>query len=267
MMIRVAGVASCVFLLAAGCATGGPGHGAGQGPDGQLDGRTFLSTAVTESGVPRPLVEGSRIRIAFNKGQVHADAGCNQLSGPYTVDGSALVVNELAMTEMACQPSERMDQDTWLGALLSSRPTINVRGDTLVIANNTSEVTMVDREVADPDRALVGPRWRVESLIAGDAVSSTPGDAEAHVTFSADGRVTGSTGCNQFGGVYAATAGSITFSQIFTTKKACFGGANLLESAVTVLFDGRPVPYRIDADQMTLTYANGTGGLQLRAVA
>jgi heat shock protein HslJ len=30
------------------------------------------------------------------------------------VDGTTLVVDELAMTEMACQPAERMDQDTWL---------------------------------------------------------------------------------------------------------------------------------------------------------
>ncbi len=266
-MIRVASVVSCICVLAAGCASGGPGSRTSQGPGAEIDGRTFLSTAVVENGTARPLVEGSRIRIRFDNGRLNADAGCNQLSGPYTVDGSALVVNELAMTEMACQPPERMDQDTWLAGLLNSRPTINVSGDTLVLTNGMSEVTMADREVVDPDRALVGPRWRVESLIAGDAVSSIPGDAEAYLMFSADGRLTGYTGCNQFGGAYAATAGSITFGQVAMTKKACFGGANLLESAVTVLFDGRPVPYRIDADQMTLTYANGTGGLQLRAVA
>jgi heat shock protein HslJ len=233
----------------------------------ELDGRTFLSTAVTENGAARPLVEGTRIRIAFHEGRLNADAGCNQLTGPYTVDGTTLVVDELAMTEMACQPAERMDQDTWLAAVLAGRPTINVSGDTLVLTSGSREVTMLDREVADPDRALAGPRWRVESLIAGDAVSSTPGDAEAYFTFSTDGRISGSTGCNQFGGTYTATAGSITFSQIAMTKKACYGGANVLEMAVTVVFDGRPVPYRIDADRLTLTYASGSGGLQLRAAA
>jgi hypothetical protein len=51
------------------------------------------------------------------------------------------------------------------------------------------------------------------------------------------------------------------------TKKACLGGANTLEKAVTALFDGRPVPYTIDADVLTVTYPSGTGGLQLRANA
>ena len=61
-----------------------------------------------------------------------------------------------------------------------------------------------------------------------------------------------------------ATADTITFSQVAMTKMACPGAVNALEMAVTVLFDGRPGAYRIEANQMTLTYADGTGGLQLR---
>jgi heat shock protein HslJ len=95
-------------------------------------------------------------------------------------------------------------------------------------------------------------------------VSSTPGGTEAHFTFAADGRVTGNTGCNQFNGAYAAAADTITFSQVAMTKMACPGPINALEMAVTVLFDGRPGAYRIEANQLTLTYADGTGGLQLR---
>jgi heat shock protein HslJ len=61
-------------------------------------------------------------------------------------------------------------------------------------------------------------------------------------------------------------ADTITFSQVGMTKKACPGAVDTLEKAVTVLFDGRPVPYRIDANQLTLTYPDGTGGLHLRAL-
>jgi hypothetical protein len=34
---------------------------------------------------------------------------------------------------------------------------------------------------------------------------------------------------------------------------------------VTKLFAGGPVAVRIEADQMTVTYSDGSGGLQLRA--
>ncbi len=163
-------------------------------------------------------------------------------------------------------PAARAEQDTWLADLLGSRPTISLNGDTLVLTGESSQVTLLDRQVADPDRELVGPRWRVETIIKGDVASSAPGEAESHFTFDAGGRVTGNTGCNQFSGAYQATADTLTFSQVGMTKKACPGAVNALELAVTVVFDGRRVPYRIEANQLTLTYPDGTGGLQLRVV-
>ena len=44
-----------------------------------------------------------------------------------------LVVAEMAMTEMACEPAALMDQDTWLAAVLTSRPTVALDGDTLTL--------------------------------------------------------------------------------------------------------------------------------------
>jgi heat shock protein HslJ len=132
-------------------------------------------------------------------------------------------VNEIAMTEMACVPPERMDQDTWLARVLTGRPTIAVDGDTLVLAGGAVEIRMLDRVTADPDRSLAGPRWVIESIITGDAMASVPQPAGAQLTFAADGRVSGNTGCNEFHGTYQASAGMITFSQVGMTKKACQG--------------------------------------------
>jgi heat shock protein HslJ len=58
-------------------------------------------------------------------------------------------------TMMACEPSALMDQETWLDAVLTSKPTVAVDGDTLTITADGATVTLVDKEVADPDR-----RWR-----------------------------------------------------------------------------------------------------------
>jgi heat shock protein HslJ len=197
-MKRAVAASLSVAILASGCASGGTAGGGGSVLEPRLDGRTFLSTAVSENGAPRPLFEDSRIRLRFEAGRLSADAGCNHLSGGYRLEGTTLVVGQLAMTEMACMPEERMAQDTWLADLLVSQPTVTLSGDTLRVTGRTSEVQLLDREVADPDRALVGPRWQVESIVSGDAVSSIPGDAEAHLTFAADERVSGNTGCNEF---------------------------------------------------------------------
>jgi heat shock protein HslJ len=220
---------------------------------------------VIENGAALSLVDGTRIRIWFHEGTVSADAGCNHLTGPYTVDGSTLVVESLAMTDMACQPDARMDQDTWLGQVLSGRPTVELAGDTLRLTGGRVVITLLDREVAESDRTLVGPRWVVETVGDGDMAFSIAGASEAYLSFAASGRVSGNTGCNELTGSYAADPGTIIFGRLAMPLKACSGVGGVFDHNVTVLFEGRPIAYRIDADQLTLTYADRSGGLVLRA--
>jgi heat shock protein HslJ len=241
----------------------GPNVGAGGGSDMELDGRTFLSVSATTNGQPHELVAGTQVRITFDDGRIGANAGCNQMSGGYEVDGATLVVDSLATTEMGCDPP-RHAQDQWLAGLLTGRPTVTLAGDDLTLTTATDELRLRDRRVADPDRPLTGTEWRVESIVTRDAVSSVAGGEEATFTFSADGRVTGNTGCNQFSGPYEHTTDTITFGAVAMTKKACAGGADVMERAVVKLFDGRPVAYQIEADRLTLTNPDGDG-LQLRA--
>ena len=166
----VPGVLAALLLLT-GCA-----RVAGAGPDApaadELDGRTFLSTGATDAGAPRPLVSGTRVRLTFRQGQVAATQGCNHLGGAYHLDGTALVVGDLAMTDMGCDAA-RNQQDQWMAALLTGRPTVTLTGDALVLTGAQSELKLQDRRTADPDRLLVGPRWRVESILSGDSASSS----------------------------------------------------------------------------------------------
>src|SRR5262245_14958402 len=50
-----------------------------------LDGRTFLSTTVTEQGKDRALVSGTRVSLTFQEGRVGANAGCNSMSGEFSI--------------------------------------------------------------------------------------------------------------------------------------------------------------------------------------
>ena len=129
-----------------------------------LAGRTFVSTAVEGY----QLVDGTEIALTFDGSNIGAAGGCNQMGSTWSLEGAVLVVPELAMTAMACEPAALMDQDTWLAAVLTSRPTVALDGDTLTLTAEGTLVTLVDRETADPDRPLEGTTWNLEGVVAGD---------------------------------------------------------------------------------------------------
>lgn len=246
------------IVAMAGCAdTAGAGA-----PFGELPwGRTFVSTSVTEDGRPRALVADTHIRLTFTDGQLQAYAGCNHLSGQVSDEDGHLAVANLGGTEMGCGP-ELHDQDAWLTGLLSDRPRWALDGDELVLRAGTTELRLLDREVAEPDRPLAGPRWRVESLLDGETVASVPVGGEAYLLFH-DGRFEGFTGCNEVSGTVTTVPGGLRFSDVTRTDAACDETAAALESAVLAVLDG-DVTARIEADLLTLTHPSGRG-LQLRA--
>ncbi len=85
---------------------------------------------MTENGQPKPLVAGTRITLNFvaDGHRLGAQAGCNQMGGPASFEGGHLVVDDLATTEMGCDPP-RHAQDEWLARFLTSRPMAKVRVD------------------------------------------------------------------------------------------------------------------------------------------
>ena len=258
MIARVA-IAALGLLLLVGC-----GSRAASGGLNDLRGRTFLSTAVTENGHAKPLVPGTRIRLNFDDEgrRVGANAGCNHMGGEARVENGRLVAGDLAMTAMGCDGG-RSEQDAWLAKFLSDKPTIRANGAELVLANNTTEIRLLDRTVADPDRPLIGTRWVVESIIDRDTASSIPQGAVAHVLLNADGTFTGNSGCNSMGGGAVIATPTIRFAGVYTTKMACEEGRIRLEQAVLgVLQD--TVNYEIVADVLRLRHASGKG-LDLRA--
>jgi heat shock protein HslJ len=227
-----------------------------------LAGRTFLSVAITDGGADRPLVQGTRIRLDLRETDLTASAGCNTMGGQYRIDGGRLIVDQLATTDMGC-PAALGAQDTWLAELLGSQPTIALDGNDLTLTSGSIILRMQDRRVAEPDRALVGPLWTVDSIISGDAVSSIPNGATATIMFASDGTLTVFTGCNQGGATWTQAAGAIEVRDLVLTKKACAGSGRPLEAAVVAVLRAGTVGVTIEADVLTLQA--GSSGLQLRA--
>jgi heat shock protein HslJ len=121
---------------------------------------------------------------------------------------------------------------------------------------------LTDREIVEPDLSITGGTWTVDSVIAGDSVSSVPDDVVATLRFSDDGRVEVATGCNRGGGRYAVEGDTLRFDDLILTEMACDGPAGAMESAVLAVREADSVSFAIDGSSLTL--GAGSSGLVLR---
>ncbi len=83
---------------------------------------------------------------------------------------------------------------------------------------NADELVMV--RVAKPAAKappLAATSWLVETMGAAAIISGH----EPQISFSGDGRISGTTGCNQFFGTYTQTGSRVAFSGVGMTKMAC----------------------------------------------
>jgi heat shock protein HslJ len=121
---------------------------------------------------------------------------------------------------------------------------------------------LVDREVAIPDLPLVGPAWRVESVITGDVVSSVPEPVVATLLFTADGEVFIDTGCNKGGANVEIGPDRLRFTDLVITEASCEAPFGELETPMLLVLRADEVTYSIDADLLHLQA--GERGLELR---
>jgi heat shock protein HslJ len=233
----------------------------GTGDDIDLDGKEFVASEVEGY----ELVAGSEIRINFEGADIGIQAGCNNMGGAYTVDDGVLVVGQLFMTEMACE-EPLMEQDTWMAEFLAAGADITLDGDTLTLVGDSATITLVDREVAEPDLPLEGTEWVVDGLVSADAVSSTLAGTEASLVIE-DDTASIDTGCNAGSGSAEVdeVAGTITFGPVATTLKACEPGVMDQETMILAVLAGE-VSYEIESNHLSLTnVADPTLGLTLVA--
>ena len=90
MGIRRGIVLAAAMLLISSCGDDGDSDPQTTGrtvPD--LDGTSWIASAITEAGRPRALVPGSELRVDFADGAVSINAGCNHLGGSYTLSEDA----------------------------------------------------------------------------------------------------------------------------------------------------------------------------------
>jgi heat shock protein HslJ len=90
-------------------------------------------------------VEGSKLTAIFTADEVSGAAGCNDYSGPYTIDGTSLKIGPLASTMRACADQAVNDQEQQFLAALQASTTFDQTGNilTLKAAGGENQVTLV----------------------------------------------------------------------------------------------------------------------------
>jgi heat shock protein HslJ len=232
-------------------------------PSGDLAALLAGTTYLSQSATGITLAPGAVLRISFDDGRISVSGGCNGMGGDVTFEGDTMTVGPMMSTQMACdQPL--MDQDSAVQAFLTAGTTVAVDGDTLTLTGTfdgaDASITLLDREVADPDRPLTDTAWTVTGVISSDAISSGWGSAVATLTI-VDGQAQVNAGCNT--GFATVTvdeaAGTIAFGPLALTRMMCDDDAMRLEQEVSRVLTGTAT-YSIEAGSLTLM--NGTDGLQ-----
>lgn len=101
---------------------------------------------------------------------------------------------------------------------------------------------------------LTGREWLVENIMEGGVIDFS------HTTliFSADGSVSGSTGCNSYGGSVKAEADGLTIGPLRTTRMACAPALMDQEQKFLKVLSQPVMPNIDETGELTLTSAEGS---------
>jgi len=276
LALRALGAGVALLTLSC-CGSGGGGSGVGDAVGtyssrpsspspvaggATLDGRRFAGATL----VGRRLAPGTTVRIDFARGALSADAGCNRLTGGYSFDGRTLSVSTLHRTGLACPPGLQA-QDSWLVALLSSRPAVTLEGASLTIGSASARVTVHEEH----GQELLGTTWAIEGTSDGGGTRPLPAGAPASLTFDGNGEH-GSvrTGCSSGGLAVSSLSGQaqgrgvMVLRPTVVSRIACRGELMLVQQSILRVLSGS-VHYTVDGDTLTLVNdAPGGHGLTLR---
>jgi len=209
----------------------------------------------------RSLVAGSTVTLRFEGDRVQGSDGCNRYSAPYAASGSTLEVGPaIASTRMACaQPL--MDQAEAFMRVLAQARAYRIQAGQLELL--TADGKLLARHAPQP-QTLAGTSWRVTGYNNGrEAVVSVIAGTNVTMTFSTDGRVSGSAGCNRYSAPYVSEGPKLTFGAIAATRRMCTLPEGVmeqeqrfvkaLEAVTSADVDGDRLEFRTETEQLATT--------------
>jgi len=213
------------------------------------------------------LLTGTDISLNFGTDrQVSGNAGCNTYSGGYQASGNALKVGPLVSTQKACAtPAGVMEQEQQYLAALQNSATFEIAGDTLTIRDASGAMQVVAK--ASTPAGLPGTSWKVTMYNNGkQAVVGLIAYSNVTLDFSAQGQVSGNSGCNTYSGAYKTNGDQLKVGQLASTRMFCDKPAGVMDQEQQYLAAlQNAATYEITGS--TLTVRDAGGAMQVVATA
>ena len=197
----------------------------------------------------------------FEKGTI-AGKVVNSYIGPFKTDadGNVTEVGPLAMTKMAGPPAV-MAVETAYSAALEKTKSYYADGEQLTLyGEGDAELLVYEKS----DATLIGA-WDVISYNNGKgAVVSIIATTTVTADFGEDGKVSGSSGVNTYGGEYATEdPDKISIGELATTMMAGPEDAMAQEAAFLVALKSAAT-YRATVNELELRTADGALAVQMK---
>ncbi len=100
---------------------------------------------------------------------------------------------------------------------------------------------------------LRGTAWQLVSLGGADVMEGTT----ITLRFDDEGQVSGSAGCNSYGGTYGVAEGELSVGMLFSTLMACMEPGVMEQERAYLAALETAERYELTADQLVITYADG----------
>lgn len=190
---------------------------------------TIASIGGKETKGPRPL------SIRFDKeGRASGFSGCNSFGGGFRETAGKVTFSPITSTLMACIDESLGRQEGALHEALKGELAVAAADGGKVVLTGADGTKVVMKPTAEAPK-LAATSWLVETM-GGTAIVA---GHEPQISFSEDGQISGTTGCNRFFGAYAQTAAKVAFFGVGMTKMACLNdGVMAQEIAFSAILSG-----------------------------
>lgn len=259
----VALIAAAALALAA-CTGGASPSAESAGAGTPLEGTAWqLTDYVGPEGGTLSVPEEVAASATFTDGKMAGNAGCNQYTAAYTLDGAQMAISGVATTAMACPAIPSALEKAYLAAL-ETVATYTIRDATLELTTAEGKVGL--RFAAAEAPALAKTRWAATMINTGTgAVASVVAGSTVTAVFAEDGTLSGSGGCNTYNGPYEVDGASIEIGPLASTMMMCADPAvGQQETSYFAALDNAAT-YAFNGDRLQLRAVDGALLVEYRA--
>lgn len=180
-----------------------------------------------------PLVTDTLITLNFDNDKMSGSDGCNRYHTAYTLNTDKLNINKNVATSMMACPEAIMRQAFSYISALTQATGYKVEREQLTLLDTAGKPLAAFKK---QNVELSGTSWQVTSINNGkQAVTSLVKDSKLTSVFNADGKLSGSAGCNHYNASYKMAEKSLRIGTIAATRKMCAKPEGVMEQETLFL--------------------------------